>query len=91
MSDINIIIDDLKYKFNHQFVYDIYEHCKNYKICGLCCLKCKFKIYIYMGINNYIFEKQLRFKYIININGLEYAYDTIMLTCDEEIIRSIIE
>lgn len=90
-SDIYIVIDDLKDKFNHNFIYDFYEHCKNYSICGLFCNKCKFKIYIYLALNKYIFEKQFNYAFVINIDGLEYAYDAAMLSCEENIIKNIIE
>ncbi len=89
--DIYIALDDLKEKFNHNFIYDIYENCKNYKICGLYCSNCMFKLYIYLAKNKYKFEKQLNFTYIIRIGELEYAYDAEVLTCEEQIIKNIIE
>lgn len=91
MSDIYIVIDDLKNRYNHEFVFDIYEHTKRYSIVGLCCKICYFKMYIYLAINNYNFEKQLNFTHIIKINNVEYAYDNTILSCEEEIIKNIIE
>jgi hypothetical protein len=90
LSDIHIVVDDLNNKYSHEFLYDIYEHCNMYKICGLYCKICKYKLYIYLATNGYLFDEQLNFTYVININGLEYAFDSI-LSCEEYIIKNIIE
>ena len=90
MKIISFIIHNLKIKFNHNFKYDIFEHTKNYCICGLKCYICNYKNTIYIAHNNYKFEKQLNFAYIIIINDAEYAYDS-MLSCEEVIIKNIIE
>lgn len=91
MSNIYIVLDDLKEKFNHEFIYDIYDQWKNYQYIGLFCKKCKYKLQIFLAKNGYLFDKQLNFPHVININGLEYAYDEDLLTCEEYIIKTIIE
>lgn len=88
---IFLTINDLHNKFFHNFVYDIYENWINYTILGLCCKNCKFQMDLYVGKNSYLFEKQFNFREITKINEFEYAYDALILSCNESIIKNIIE
>lgn len=93
MSSVELVLNDLKNKFNHNFSYIIYEQHKDYAYTILSCKECSFENYIYIGRKGYSFDRQLNFKYIINIDEVEYAYayDVKILTCKEQIIKNILE
>lgn len=86
-----IVESDLKNNYNHQFTLTLYYTAKNYYTYDIKCERCKCFYAIFIARGKYKFEDYMNFTHVVNLYGIQYAYDNEILTCDEYIIKSIIE
>jgi len=96
MTNIRKLIKELNNKYNHNLkcIDEIKIIKSGYIIVRLSCKKCNWNNYIYLGDVDYTFDKEYNFTKIKKIECpeyIEYAYDYDILTCDEQIIKNIIE